>query len=425
MSKAFNIFARGKQGGLGEIGLTKWREKMIISKAYKGYKAYDYLEKGKDYDAIKVTKGDQRVPEYLIPLDEVQEKRVLKLAEEKIFIALHDHPELLPDDIPKDMPTYRKAGRRVIAYESMSRSYYDAIIDSVGGTMAKTTSAKGWKWDEVINDLGMRLCDIAHQDFFIRCEKVDDIYKAHKEGKIAWIIGMENAAAIENEIDRLDILYGLGLRQLGLTYSDSNYLGSGGEDIVDGGLTSIGRKAVERMNKIGILIDCAHASAKTTLDTIEFSKKPIILSHIGAKTLWDTKRFASDEVLKACAAKGGVIGVEAAPHTTITYSNEKHTVYSVIEHFEYIKDLVGIDHVSFGTDTLYGDHVALHSASHGLITTEDDDGIEKVSYVMGMENPTEASKNILRYLVKAGYSDKDIGKVIGGNILRVLSEVWM
>lgn len=398
---------------------------MSIKKAYKGYKAYEYLEKDKDFQAVEATNGDLRVPEYLIPLDKIQEKRVLKLAEEKIFIALHDHPELFPNDISKDMATYRKAGRRIIAYEALSKSYYNAIVDNVGGTFAKTMSNSGWKWDEALYDIGMRLCDIAHQDFLIKCEKIDDIYRAKKEGKVAWIIGMEGAGAIENEIDRLDVLYGLGLRQTGLTYSSSNYLGSGGQDIVDGGLTSLGRKAVERMNKLGILIDCAHSSTKTTLDAIEYSAKPIVLSHTGARALWNSKRLASDEVLKACAAKGGVIGVEAAPHTTITNNNIKHTVYSVIEHFEYIKDLVGIDHVCFGTDVLYGDHVALHNASRGLIMSEEDEGIERVPYVMGMENPTEASKNILRYLVKAGYSDKDIEKVLGGNILRVLMEVWM
>ena len=127
----------------------------------------------------------------------------------------------------------------------------------------------------------------------------------------------------------------------------------------DGGLTAFGHKAVERMNKVGMAIDCSHVGIETTKDVIAHSKKPIFMSHVGAKSLWDSKRLAPDDVLKACAAKGGVIGIEAAPHTTITRNNPNHSIDSFMEHFEYIKDLVGIDHVTFGPDTLYGDHVGL------------------------------------------------------------------
>lgn len=127
------------------------------------------------------------------------------------------------------------------------------------------------------------------------------------------------------------------------------------------------------------------------------------------------------------ADKGGVVGVEAAPHTTITRNNRVHSIDSVMEHFEYLVNLVGIDHVAFGPDTLYGDHVGLHKAfsSHLAVkNTQSKDSFTHVEYVRGMENPTEASLNIVRWLVKHDYSDADIQKVIGGNALRVLKEVW-
>jgi len=104
-----------------------------------------------------------------------------------------------------------------------------------------------------------------------------------------------------------------------------------------------------------------------------------------------------------------------------------------MEHFEYVKDLVGIDHVAFGPDTLYGDHVGLHEVYAEALSIGDshvsgDGGAapehEKVEYVKGIENPTEGSKNILRWLVKHDYSEEHIAKVMGGNILRVLEEVW-
>ena len=393
-----------------------------MKETYKGYKAYDYL--GNEYKGLKPSPGNERVEEYLIPLSEDQEKRAEDIVKKNVFIALHDHAELLPDDIPNHMDDYRKLGRRVIAYEALAKSNYDAVFDAICGSMAKNSSNAGWKWDEAIWDLGMRLCDIAHQDFIIKCETVDDIYRAKRDGKFAWIIGMESAAPIENEVDRLDILYGLGLRQIGLTYSSSNMLGAGGQDSYDFGLTEFGRKAVARMNKLGILIDGAHSSSRTILDTVNYSTKPIVLSHIGARSLWDNKRMASDEVMSAVAKAGGLIGVEAAPHTTMVAKNEPHTCYSVIKHFEYICDLVGIDHVTFGTDTLFGDHVALHDASSKFIKSDTKNDIVHVPYVKGMENMTEISKNVIRYLVKEGYSDEDIEKVLGGNILRILKTVW-
>ncbi len=389
---------------------------------FEGYKAYDYL--GSEYKGLKPSPGSHRVEQYLIPLTEEQEKRAKKLVRNHLFVALHDHAELLPDDIPNEMDLYRKLGRRVVAYEALAESNYDVVFDAVCGSMAKCASNSGWKWSEAIWDMGMRLCDIAHQDFVIKCETIADIERAKREGKLAWIIGMESGAPIENELDRLDVLYGLGLRQMGLTYSSSNGIGAGGQDRYDSGLTDFGRKVIKRMNKLGILIDGAHSSSRTILDTVEISEKPIVLSHIGARSLWNTKRMATDEVMKAVAAAGGLIGVEAAPHTTMTDKREPHTYESVIKHFEYIRDLVGIDHVTFGTDTLFGDHVALHAASKKFIKSDTADDTIRVPYVKGMENMTEISHNIVRYLAKENYSEDDAAKIMGGNILRILKETW-
>ncbi|SKC76100.1 dipeptidase [Maledivibacter halophilus] len=402
---------------------------MGIKKQYKGYKAYEYLEGGVDYREFELADGDKVFPEYLIPLTKEQEERVGRLAGEKVFISIHEHPVLFPKNIKKDVFEFNREGRQPCAYEALSRSYLDCVFDNLMDGTCTIHSKSGWKWSEVLHDLGMRLCDLAHQDFIIKCEKVEDIYTAHKEGKIALVPVIEGAAPIENELDRIDILYGFGVRLLGITYSESNQLGSGLKEDKDGGLTAFGRKAVERMNKVGMAIDCSHVGIETTKDVIRHSKKPIFMSHVGAKSLWNSKRLSPDDVLKACAQKGGVIGIEAAPHTTITRNNTEHSIYSYMEHFEYIKDLVGIDHVAFGPDTLYGDHVGLHHAFAEHLSTEGTQGdtkeFEEVEYVKGIENPTEASKNILRYLVKNGYSDDDIEKVIGGNVIRALREIWV
>ena len=259
-------------------------------------------------------------------------------------------------------------------------------------------------------------------------QAVGDIFAAKKEGKIAMVFVIEGAAPIENEVDRIDILYGLGVRQLGVTYSESNALGSGCKEDHDGGLTMFGKQCVERMNKVGMLIDVSHCGSQTAYDAVVHSTKPIIMSHTGAKGVWNTKRLASDELIQAIAAKGGVVGIEAAPHTTMSKTRMTHDIDSYMEHFEYVKNLVGIDHVGFGVDCLYGDHVGVHHAFAQALsiaaTSKTGAEYEEVPYVKYLENPTESSWNIIRWLVKHNYSDEDIGKVIGGNAIRVLQEVW-
>ena len=403
---------------------------MSLTKNYDGYTSFQYLEKEIDYPDFALADEINRVPEYLVPLNEEQEVQVQNIVENHIMISMHEHLGVFPKDVMQT-PEYLRNGRMATGFVGLANSHWDAVFDNLMNGLCRIHSKSGWKWSEVLHDLGMRLCDIAHQDFLIHCLGVDDIRKAHTEGKLAWIATQEGAAMIENELDRLDILYGFGLRSLGITYSESNALGNGLKEQRDGGLTAFGRKAVERMNKLGILIDCSHTGDLTALDTIAYSKKPIVLSHIGAQAIWHTNRMAPDNVLKACADKGGVIGIEAAPHTTLSPTNPSHSIDSVMDHFEYIKDLVGIDHVSFGPDTVYGDHVGLQQAySSALSLKASKSGkspgmtYQEVPYVKGLENPTEASKNIVRWLVKEGYSEEDIAKVIGGNVMRVLEEVW-
>jgi len=399
---------------------------MSLNKNYQGYKSFQYLEGGKDYPLFGLADELNRVPPYLVPLDAAQEEKATQIIRDNIMISMHEHLGVFPADV-METPDYLRNGRMATGFEGLANSHWDAVFDNLMNGLCRIHSKSGWKWSEILHDLGMRLCDIAHQDFVIHCKGVEDIHRAHREGKVAWVATQEGAAMIENELDRLDILYGFGLRSLGITYSESNALGNGLKEKRDGGLTAFGHKAVERMNKLGILIDCSHTGDQTALDTIACSTKPIVLSHIGAQALWNTNRMAPDEVLKACADKGGVIGIEAAPHTTLSPDHPRHSLASVMDHFEYIKDLVGIDHISFGPDTVYGDHVGLHKAyASALSLKASKSGMEyeQVAYVEGLENPTEGSKNLVRWLVKAGYNEEDISKVIGGNVLRVLEEVW-
>ena len=393
---------------------------------YAGYRSFQYLEPGTDYREFELAKELDRVPSRKVEVSASQEERVERILDEHVAVSLHDHCFVVPQDFG-DLAEYRRQGRDFTGYAGMAQSGLDAVFDCLMDGTATITSKAGWKWDDIIYDLGMRLSDIAHQDFIVRGETLADIKRAKENGQIAFIASLEAATAIENEVDRLDILYGLGIRSSGIAYSEANTLGSGLKEARDGGLTEFGRQAVRRMNKLGIAIDVSHSGDQTSLDTIEVSERPIFITHAGARSLWDTRRMKPDGVLKAMAAKGGVIGIEAAPHTTLTKKHPKHSIESYMEHFEFCADLIGIDHVAFGPDTLFGDHVGLHHYFAKQLSIRSAHGtqqFEEVEFVDGIENPAEAFPNIVRWLVKHDYSDGDIAKAIGGNVMRVLDEVW-
>ena len=400
---------------------------MGLNKKYDGYKSFGYLKAGQDYREFELAEPLERVKPYRISLTETQEKKVEKIMQDSIVISVHEHPVLFPKNM-NEVFEYNREGRQFTPFEALAKSPLDAVFDNLMDGTCAITSKHGWKWNDVLYDLGMRLSDIAHQNYIIKCEKVEDIISAHENGQLAWIPTMEGAAMIENELDRIDILYGFGVRLMGITYSEANALGSGLKEENDGGLTVFGKQAVERMNKIGMAIDISHVGDQTSLDVIRESTKPVFISHAGTRSLWNSRRLKPDNVIKACADKGGLIRIEAAPHTTLTQKNKEHSIDSFMEHFEYVKDLVGIDHVSFGPDTLYGDHVGLHHAYAEHLSIKGSqaggDQFEEVEYVKGLENPTEASINIIRWLVEHDYDEEDIKKVIGENTIRVLKEVW-
>ncbi|MCP4537288.1 MAG: diguanylate cyclase [Chloroflexi bacterium] len=395
-------------------------------KTFNGYRSFQYLEPGADYKPFKLAKEIDRVEPYAYPVSEEQEQKVQQLLEEHVIVSLHDHTAVFPNDMSQIFD-YARHGRQWTGYEGLASSGIDVLFENFMDGTALITSSAGWKWTDVIHDIGIRFSDFAHQEMIYVALTLDDLYRAKREDKIAFVATLEAATPIENELDRVDVLYGLGVRCMGITYSEANALGTGLKELNDGGLTQFGRQVVRRMNKLGMTIDTAHCGDKTALDTIEYSEKPTLITHVGARALWNTNRMKPDHVFEACAERGGVIGVEAAPHTTLTRNHPDHSIESFMEHFEYVANLVGIEHVAFGPDTLFGDHVGLHHAfasQLSIASIQANVEFEEVEYVKGLENPGEVMPNVVRWLVSHGYSDKDIAQVTGLNVLRVLEETW-
>jgi membrane dipeptidase len=397
-----------------------------VAAGYRGYRSFDYLEPHRDYKVFELAPEIGRVPGHDLGLSDTQRERVARLLREHPAISLHEHPKILPADVSQ-LRDYNRTGRNAFGFEGLARSGLTAVFDNFMNGTGCVTSEHAWKWDDVIYDIGLRMADVAKQDYVVVATTLEQIFEAKRSGRLALVAGLEAATMIENELDRIDILYGFGVRQMGVAYSQANQLGSGLSEERDGGLTHFGRRAVDRMNKLGIAIDISHSGDRTSMDVVEASRVPVFITHAGARSVWNTPRMKPDEVIRACAERGGVIGIEAAPHTTLSPAHQHHSIESVMDHFVYCVDLVGIDHVAFGPDTNFGDHVGLHNSFTQHLAIGRAHGVAehpRVPYVSGMENPAECFGNIVGWLVAHDYSDDEIAKVAGGNIVRVLREVW-
>jgi membrane dipeptidase len=223
--------------------------------------------------------------------------------------------------------------------------------------------------------------------------------------------------AIGADLYRVDVWYGVGIRMAGLTYNRRTYVGDGQNEREPGGLSELGVAVVHRMNDLGMIVDVSHSAARTVIDAVQYSKVPIVLSHNAAYTLRPTIRSRLDEELHAVAARGGLIGVSAVPNALS--DDPRQDINCVLDHFDYLVKLVGVDHVAIGSDTLCGDHVGLHRAMLGSAVAH---MRFAAPYLDGLESPADG-KNLIRGLLARGYSDPDIEKIAGANALALFRRV--
>lgn len=398
----------------------------MTTKLDNGYQSFQYLTPGKHYRAFELPGSERYQSTMNIELTESQERFYETLLKYYPIVSLRDHGFVVPKN-PEDIIPYCRQLHTEFDYQGLSQSGVDVIFENFMDGISIVTSQNGLKWNDVILTLGMRFSDIAKQDTVYLARTYEDLFEAKRTNRIAILPSLEAASILENEVDRVDVLYGLGVRCMGITYNEANTLGSGLTEKRDAGLTKFGRKVVERMNRLGMVIDISHCGDQTSLDVIEASTQPVMITHAGARKVWDSPRMKSDEVLQACAEKGGIIGVCAAPNTTLSMRNpNEHSIHSVMEHLEYMINLVGIDHVGLGPDTFFGDHVALQNAFDGMLSLHESHGNDEYEispFVKGLENPSEATKNMIRWLIQKEYKIQDMEKITGGNALRVLKQI--
>ncbi len=271
----------------------------------------------------------------------------------------------------------------------------------------------------------------AHRDELTLVRTAADIRQAHAEGKIGVVMGLQNARPVMNDLRYLRALHTLGVRIIQLTYNERNLIGDGCVERVDGGLSRFGRSVVKEMNRLGIVVDTGHCGERTTLDAIEQSEQPIAISHSNAQALCPSPRCKADHVLKALAARGGVIG--AAVWAPITYTDPARRPGRP-EYFAQIDHLVqvaGIDHVGIGSDIGEGESREHYEAmfAHGGGTYPEITAALGNWYdfdhrmVEGLESVV-VFPEITEELLRRGYKEDDVRKILGGNWLRLYGQVW-
>lgn len=304
------------------------------------------------------------------------------------------------------------------------KSYFERLVESGMNVVSMTLAARPLEedFDTIIRNMYHYFNLMSFKrDETLHIETVDDIYRAHKEKKIGIMFGTQTGSVVGRDMTRWTILHKLGLRLAQITYNERNWLGDGCLEPENRGLTTLGRQAVQEMQRLGITADGSHVGERTTLDAMEMSLRPFVFSHANPKALCPSRRCITDEQIKACAATGGVIGI--SPHSNMTYREDgvQATFEQYLDNYDYVRDLVGIDHVAIGTD-MYESYTKLswESSTKRLTRTK---FIYETMYCHGFSKVDEFPDTI-RGLIRRGYSDEDLTKLLGGNWIRVFGETW-
>lgn len=264
-----------------------------------------------------------------------------------------------------------------------------------------------------------------HDKTLLQGKTAKDILEAKNECKTAVFLGWQNASPIENDLNRLELFYELGVRIIQVTYNERNLLGNGCYERVDDGLSNFGLDAIRIMNELGILIDLSHVGDRTTLETIDVSDNPVAFTHCNARSFFDHVRNKSDDALKALTEKGGVVGANAFP--SFLKNGYESTLEDYVDAIDDLVERVGIDHVGIGTDFCQDQPYSFFE----YLSAQQGTSIRSIPLLpirnphyhpQGFEGPDQMPA-VAQDLMRRGYSSEDVAKVLGGNFLRLFREV--
>ncbi|MZI94447.1 peptidase M19 [Vibrio sp. CAIM 722] len=292
-----------------------------------------------------------------------------------------------------------------------------------GGLTAANCTVSVWEGfqNTVDNIVDMNNLLEENSDLVLKVKTTADIRRAKQEGKTGIMMGFQNAHAFEDQLGYVQVFKDLGVGVVQMCYNTQNLVGTGCYER-DGGLSGFGHEIVAEMNDVGMMCDLSHVGGKTSQEVILASKKPVCYSHCLPSGLKDHPRNKSDEDIKFIADHGGFVGVTMfAPFL----KNGIHsTIDDYVEAIAYIFNLVGEDHIGIGTDFTQGqDQPFFEWLTHDKGYARRLTNFGEIINPEGIRTLGEFP-NLTAALLKHGFSESQVRKIMGENWLRVLGEVW-
>ena len=256
----------------------------------------------------------------------------------------------------------------------------------------------------------------ARPDEYVLLRNADDVEQAHATGRLAIGFDIEGAHAVADQPSLVSLYYDLGVRWMLLAYNTNNLVGGGCQDD-DTGLTPYGREVIAEMERVGMQVCCSHTGHRTVRDVFAVATRPVIFSHSNPSAVYAHPRNIPDDLIRACAATGGVVGINGIGSFLGKNDNRSETF---ARHVDHVAQLVGAQHVALGLD-------------HVFDTQEMDDYVSRMAHTfpaeLGYEKGVrmvapEQLEAIVQALQKRGYGDADLRAVLGGNLMRLARTVW-
>ena len=265
-----------------------------------------------------------------------------------------------------------------------------------------------------------------HGDLIMPAKSGADIREAKRLGKTAIILGAQNCSPIDDELALVSVMRELGLMVMQLTYNNQSLIGAGCYEAEDPGISRFGREVIREMNRVGMIIDLSHSAERTSLEAVEISERPVAITHANPASFHPSLRNKSDRLLRALAERGGMLGFSVYPfHLKDTSAC---TLESFCDMAARTAELIGVDHIGIGSDLCrkWG-YETLEWMRSGRWTAAPDFGEGSAERPTWPDQPDWIKspadfRNLTAGLKAKGFSDEEVGKIMGGNWLRFFSE---
>lgn len=268
--------------------------------------------------------------------------------------------------------------------------------------------------EAMVRIAGARAAIASDPDRFVLMERFSDIRQAQADGKLAVGLHLEGTQPLERNVELLEVYHALGVRFLHPVFNLVNFFGGGCADRTDPGLTLYGLRVIEEMNRLGMLLDAAHAGHRTTLEMIEASSDPVVFTHNAIDAVEPHFRNVKDDQIKACAASGGVIGITGGNN----YLGGDATPETLFRHIDHVASLVGPEHVGLGFDVVVDTQVLDDFVRDRRAEWGDRDWPKWRFF------DVDDMGGLVQVMLDHGYSDEAVRGVLGGNFMRVCEQVW-